>query len=188
LAMIYEAVGRLPDAIQLSRETLVRGRANLGPTQIETLDSMFLLARLSLKANRPLFVEFLAGVRKKFGADDPHYAAKLASVGAALLEHQLFAEAEIRFRECLALRVAKAPDDWAAFDARSLLGESLAEPLLVAGYEGLRRRTDSIPAASKNRLPAAVDRLLRFYMAADKPDEVAKWKAERTKYPAAAAK
>ena len=35
------------------------------------------------------------------------------------------------------------------------------------------------------RLPEALDRLIELYTATNKPDEVKKWRAERTKYPKA---
>ena len=107
LAMTYEDANRLPDAIRICREALSRSRASLGPAKHATLDGTFLLARLFLKSNqpddaRPLFVEYLAGVRNIYGGDDPYYAQRLAVVGKALLEQRLFAEAEARLRESLA--------------------------------------------------------------------------------------
>ena len=58
-----------------------------------------------------------------------------------------------------------------------------AEPLLLAGYEGMKQREKAIPPEGQVRLPEALDRLIEFYTATDKPDEAKKWQAERAKYP-----
>ena len=63
------------------------------------------------------------------------------------------AEAELKLRECLTIRQKIQPDDWTTFDTKSMLGEALldqkkfadAEPLLLAGYEGMKQREDTIP-------------------------------------------
>jgi TolA-binding protein len=76
----------------------------------------------------------------------------------------------------------------------SLLGEALAgqkkyadaEPLLLKGYEGMKRREKTVPAAGKDRIPEALDRLVELYTATDRPEEAKKWRAERAKYPTVA--
>jgi hypothetical protein len=78
------------------------------------------------------------------------------------------------------------PDAWTTFNTRSLLGEALhgqkryadAEPLLRAGYEGLKRRQAQIPPQDKDRLTDALRRLVRLYEARGKPDEAARWRQE----------
>jgi hypothetical protein len=74
-----------------------------------------------------------------------------------------------------------------SIDAKSMLGGALlgqkrsaeAEPLLLAGYEGMKRREKSIPAGGKIRLPEAVERLVQLYEGLDRKDEVARWAKER---------
>ena len=61
-----------------------------------------------------------------------------------------------------------------------------AEPLLLAGYEGMKRREAAIPGPGKVRLSEALDRLIELSRATNKPDEVTRWQAERAKYPEAA--
>ena len=54
-------------------------------------------------------------------------------------------------RECLLIREKTEPDAWTTFNTKSLLGGSLlgqknysgAEPLLLAGYEGMQEREAS---------------------------------------------
>ena len=94
-------------------------------------------------------------------------------------------------RNCLTTREGAMPDSWLTFHSKSLLGGALlgqkkyadAEPLLLAGYEGMKRREKTIPEQGKIRLTEAVDRLVRLYEAMDKKDEVKKWRAERAQYP-----
>ncbi len=98
---------------------------------------------------------------------------------------EIILAAEAVLRECLAIREKKAPDEWSTFNTKSLLGEALlgqqkyadTEPLLLAGYEGLKRRAHKIPPQGKLRLNNAVERLTRLYDAWGKPDEAAKWRA-----------
>jgi hypothetical protein len=60
-----------------------------------------------------------------------------------------------------------------------------AEPLLIKGYEGMREREKLLsPQLKSKRLGDAVDRLIELYSASNKPEEAAKWKAERAKYQA----
>lgn len=104
-------------------------------------------------------------------------------------------EVEPILRECLTIREKTQPDAWNTFNTQSLLGGSLlgqgryaeAEPLLMAGYEGMKQRETTIPAPGKARLTDALDRLIEFYSVTDKPDEVQKWQTERAKYPPAEA-
>jgi hypothetical protein len=50
----------------------------------------------------------------------------------------------------------------------------------------MKPRDKTIPPEGRVRLPEALDRLIDFYTATNKPDEVKKWQAERAKYPATA--
>jgi hypothetical protein len=58
-----------------------------------------------------------------------------------------------------------------------------AEPLLLAGYDGMKQREKSIPPQGKVRIPEAIDRLVRLYDATGKQDDAAKWRKERARYP-----
>ena len=58
-----------------------------------------------------------------------------------------------------------------------------AEPLLISGYMGMKAREQTIPPQASTRIPEALDRLIMFFTATGKPDEVTKWRAERAKYP-----
>ena len=123
--------------------------------------------------------------------DDLRTARCQAALGQALIDLGEWAAAESHLRDCLATRRRREPKAWITPHTASLLGWSLvgqkkyaeAEPLLLAGYEGMYAREKTIPPEGKVRLPEAAERLIELYTATNKPDEVKKWQAERAKYP-----
>src|SRR5262249_17391900 len=87
-------------------------------------------------------------------------------------------------RQYLDLAREKLPDGWRRSSAESELGACLlgqkkyaeAEPLLLRGYEGVRRYEDRIPTRSRqSRQIEALERLVRLYEETGKPDQAAKW-------------
>jgi eukaryotic-like serine/threonine-protein kinase len=134
--------------------------------------------------------DFAAGV-KLFAAGLPyHDDGLLAERARDLLVQGKFAEAEPVARECLALREKQVPDNWRTFNARSMLGGSLlgqkkyaeAEPLLLAGYEGMKQREDKIPVAGKVRLKETMQRLVQLYETTNRPDQAAEWKQKLAEF------
>lgn len=51
-----------------------------------------------------------------------------------------------------------------------------AEPLIVTGYDGMKKREASIPPAGRQRLVEAALRIVDLYESWDKPDEAKNWK------------
>nr|AAX07521.1 putative serine/threonine protein kinase [Gemmata sp. Wa1-1] len=135
--------------------------------------------------------KWLAVVKERSGAGSRPYADELAALGSNLLQQTKWADAEPVLRECLTNREKRQPDAWATFNTKSMLGAALlgqqkyaeAELLLLKGYEGLKQREKTIPAEGNTRLPEALDRLIDLYAATNRPEEVAKWRTERAKYP-----
>jgi len=144
----------------------------------------------------PLYEESLKLKKAKLGGEYPSTARSMAYLGSALLKNQSFAEAETYLRECLTIREKILPDDWRTFRDKSMLGGALAgqkkfqeaEPLLIAGYQGMKHRKAKIPAAGKIRLVEAVERLVQLYEATGKKQAVTKWKTELTQRQAAVTK
>ena len=105
----------------------------------------------------PLRRDALARRRKTVQPDSPLLAGDLAGLGRNLLKQAKWSEAEPLLRECLAIREKAIARRLARFDAMSLLGGSPAgqgryaeaEPLVVAGYEGMKARE-----AQDRRAPA----------------------------------
>ena len=64
-------------------------------------------------------------------------------------------------------------------DARgALLGQKKytdAEPYLLKGYEGLKKRQDTIPTQVKLHIPKAAEPIVQLYEEMGKPDDAAKW-------------
>ncbi|MBX9584707.1 MAG: tetratricopeptide repeat protein, partial [Gemmataceae bacterium] len=157
LANAYAAAGRPADAVRVFGEELTEQRA----------------------LNKP------GGLGLSF---------TLATFGKRLVDLDPVA-AEPVVRECLELRQKLGTVAWAIASAKSLLGEVLlrqgkyaeAEPLLLAGYEGLKAEAKNIPPQGRQNVPEAADRLVELYGALGKPAEVAKWRAERANYPPPAA-
>ena len=108
------------------------------------------------------------------------------------LRQEKWTDAETALRECLAIRAQQQPDAWSTFNTRSMLGEALlrqarsagkgndpdglaravamyrdAEPLLTAGYTGLRQYSPAHPHGPPARslgaagLPVRGDRIRR---------------------------
>ena len=133
--------------------------------------------------------------RETLPIDSRELAGRLARAGGTLLGQQKWTEAEPYLRETSAILEKIQPDAWTAFNMKSMLGGALlgqkkyadAEPLLMKGYEGMKARETTIPPPAAALLPEALDRLIELYTATGRLDEAEKWRAERAKYPTAAA-
>ncbi len=98
------------------------------------------------------------------------------------------AETEPLARECPAVRQILIANEWRTFNARAILGKGLlgqkkyteAEPLLLAGYKGMKQRVDKIPPAGKPRLEETLERLVQLYAETDRPQQAAEWKKKRS--------
>jgi serine/threonine protein kinase/tetratricopeptide (TPR) repeat protein len=131
-----------------------------------------------------LFEQVLESQRRTLGPGAEEVADTLAGLGRCYLLQAKHAEAEPVLRAALDIRAKERPDDWLAFESRSLLGAALggqkryadAEPLLLSGYEGLAARKQVIPATSDKSLPEARERLVRLYEAWNQKDKADAWR------------
>jgi len=129
--------------------------------------------------------------RKALPAESSLLGAILAQAGWVRLLAGASAEAEPLLREALAIRQKLQPGVWSTFATQSQLGGALlgqkkyaeAEPLLRAGYAGLKEREQAIPVPRRVRLTEAADRLIALYTATEKPEELKEWQSERAKNP-----
>jgi tetratricopeptide (TPR) repeat protein len=186
LGVNYRDAGRLPEAIPLMEKA--NRLARIHPT-LRWIGGELLL--VYVRANKPaeattLVKENLLTARNELPSDSARLAVVLWQCGTALLELNLWAEAEPLLRECLSIRQKREPDDWRTFGTESSLGEALmrqqkygdAEPLLIRGYEGMKHRATRIPAIPKFRMMQAIERLVHLYDGWGKPNEVAMWRKE----------
>ena len=75
---------------------------------------------------------------------------------------------------------------WKTFHTKSLLGGALlgqkkyveAEPLLLAGYEGLKARESKSPADGMELFSQAMERLVQLYTEWEKPDLASAWQQQ----------
>jgi hypothetical protein len=197
LAGAYRVNGQLAKAVPLYEQTLQKRKAQLGPDHLNTLNSMNRLGKAYADAKQgakaaTTLVAYVDSSRKRAPKDSPRFAGLLAQVSLDLLRCGQHAAAEPLLRECLAIREKTQSDHVATFNTMSLLGRALlgqkkyaeAEPLLLKGYQGMKKQENSIPPQAKIYLHQALDRLIELYTAMNKPDELKKWQAERAKYPA----
>jgi hypothetical protein len=113
------------------------------------------------------------------------YGNSLAYLATSLLLQKKWDQAEPICRQCLTIRKKKDPDSWRMFNAKSMLGGALlgqkkyvdAEPLLLAGYKGLKRHATVDPGL-RLPIPITLERLVQFYEATDKKAAAAKWRKE----------
>jgi tetratricopeptide (TPR) repeat protein len=189
LALLYEAEGKYAQAEPLLKRTIeTRGRV-LGEDNPDTLASMNNLADLYLHVGRRteaelLFHELLERRRRVLGAEHPNTAKVLTSLGELKLEQRECADAERFFREALSVREKKTPDAWERFYVQSLLGAALAgqtkyadaEPLLIAGYQGLIERRTTIPFENRSALDQIPHWIVQLYESWAKPDKALAWR------------
>ncbi len=182
LGAAFLDLGETERAIQQYERALALLEAELGPDHPATGECRNQLAVAYRRAGR------IDDASRLFQQDplSSSYAASLTIRGAALLALGKPAEAELKLRESLAVRQKIQPDDWTTFDAQTLLGAALldqkkyakAEPLLVSGYEGMKRRQAKIPAQDRFHLTRALERLVLLYEKWGKPDKAAHWRKE----------
>ena len=126
----------------------------------------------------------LATRRRDLGSEHPDTAAVMAELALDYVSLGKFAEGERLAREAMETYRRKLPDGWEAFRAESLLGASLAgqeryteaEPLLLAGYQGMLVRRQRMTAGVMYYLDHARDSIVHLYQAWGKPDKVTEWK------------
>jgi serine/threonine protein kinase/tetratricopeptide (TPR) repeat protein len=191
LAHCYKIGRQLDLAMPLYEETVKLAKGKLGPDHPDTLMTMNNLAGAYQAARRfelalPLYEETLTRMKPKLGHDHPDTLLIMNNLGKGYVQTGQTAKAVPILRECLAIWETKEPDGWKTFDTKSMLGAALvgekryaeAEPLLLGGYEGMRRREATIPPVQRVRLIEALRWIGQLYDAWGKADEAAKWRKE----------
>ena len=191
LAATYKAAGQPAEAVAIYEQLLQLQKKKPGPTHAKTLSTIHSLAAAYLSAGKPekaspLFKQFIAINRQRAKQNEPRFAMLLAYVSNELLQHQQYSAAEAYLRECLEISERVTPKQLSVFITRSMLGAALsgqkkfaeAEPLLIAGYKGMKQRESTIAAAAKIRVTEALQRLVDLYTSWKKPKELEKWKEE----------
>ena len=153
LGINYRDAGRLPEAIATLEEAVRLGRQRTGPDVVNHFQTVQILAEVYSDVSdhrkaEPLFRYLHDFTCRKFGPKSPAAASWSARLGLNLLNQNRSDEAEPLIRASLAVRQRQQPDAWSMFNTQSLLGGvflaqkkySDAEPLLLAGYWGMKKR------------------------------------------------
>jgi serine/threonine protein kinase/tetratricopeptide (TPR) repeat protein len=139
----------------------------------------------------PLFREALAIAGKVFGDQSTFVGSELNNLAEAVQRQGRPAEAEAFAREALTAWEHADPGAWQGFATRVQLGVSLAaqkkfteaEPLLLAGYEGMKSRERSMrPDERADNLPDALGHLVQFYTDSGQPEKAAEWRQKLDAY------
>jgi tetratricopeptide (TPR) repeat protein len=189
LASSYLAAGRLPQATDVLEQAWARAKERPDPPA-GILEIPTTLAGAYSRSGHPekaesVYRDALEAARRAHVEASSEAAYVQILLAGSLLERQEYAEAERLLRECLKFREEHEPDLWQTFNAKSALGGCLlgqkkydeAEPLLLAGYEGLKRREDKNPrSVPQSRLSEAIGRLVQLYGAKGDAARADEWR------------
>jgi tetratricopeptide (TPR) repeat protein len=211
LGVNYKDAGRVEEAIPLLEEAFASSKRFPQLAWVRAqLQSTYALGK-RVESFDKMASEDLAAARDTYAPDSSELAAALVSFGKEFLILGDYLRARDLLLEGYTIRQKVAPDLWNTFNAQSLLGGSLlaraqaslnqgdneidvevkatllaeAEPLLLAGYKGMKQRESTIPPQAANAIPEALDRLIELYTTLDKPEEVDRYRELRRQYPEA---
>jgi serine/threonine protein kinase/tetratricopeptide (TPR) repeat protein len=189
LAGLYRRQGKYAQAEPLFAKALETQGRLLGPDHPLTLASMNNLASLYQAERKygqaePLFLKALAGRRRILGPEHPDTLLTLRNLARLQIDEAHYAQAEVQSREAVSVFEKTAPAGWERYYAQCLLGESLAgqrklpeaEPLLLAGYDGMKQKEASIPPANRPDLRQSGEWIVRLYERWNKQEKAATWR------------
>jgi serine/threonine protein kinase len=190
LASLYQTQGKYLDAERLHKEVLALSEGRLGADHPDTLTAKYNLALLYSDENQweqaeRLCRDLLEKAQKKNNKPSLSIAGFQGQLGMAQLSLHKFDAAESVLKPCLQVREKLQPYAWTTFNTKVLLGWSYAgqtrfeeaEPLLLAGYNGLKQQEDRLPPQGKTRLLLACIHLRDFYTRWGKREEATVWQA-----------
>src|SRR5262249_38095767 len=150
--------GHPDQAVPLLEDSLPKWKALVGPDHVDTLINFVGLDIVYVRAGQPykaaaLMDDFIADARRRAQPSNARQAESLKWVGRDFIRHEQYRTAEKVLRATQQIWTQYWPDVWGTFDAQALLGRSLlgqtkyasARPLLVQGYEGMKKRAANIP-------------------------------------------
>ena len=195
LGRIYSEEGKFAEAESLLEQTAHTYADTIGPDKPITLRTRSYLANAydlqgDLTRAEHLWKDALSRFQQTSGDknhnENPDAMDISEMLGQNLLKQGKFIEAESLLHRALAFREATQPNDWKRFRAAALLGEceaaqkqwATAEPLLLQGYEGMRKNSALIPARDKKWLKRSGDQIVSLYIASGKPVQATEWRAK----------
>jgi eukaryotic-like serine/threonine-protein kinase len=132
----------------------------------------------------PLLTRTMESSRRILGGQHPDTLANVGWLADLYLQKHRYPDAESLLREALRGYEKTRSDTWDRYNCQRLLGVSLAgqkkyqeaEPLLLSGYEGMRQKESTIPAAKRSELNQAGNRIVQLYRDWRKSDKAAEWR------------
>ncbi len=191
LAQIYLAEGKLAQAESLMKKTLQTNLRTFGPNHPESVYYAAGLAQIyerqgKLAQAESLLRTALDASRRSLGEHHRETTTVMVSLGGNLLQQHRYREAQAILDSAVQLGRDAHRNDWRFFYGQSLLGAALAaqhqyadaEPLLIAGYKGMKELASAIPADDRNKLAEAGSRIVSLYASWAKPSQQKQWQTE----------
>jgi tetratricopeptide (TPR) repeat protein len=188
LGELYIETGQYSKAEALFQEAFDSARRAGHEQHPFALASLFGIAEAYEQEGRAaqaedLYTKVLESRRQVLGNEHPETLDTLLSLGHLRIEQQRYAEAEAPLREAFTGYKKTAPDSWEQYDCEALLGVSLAgqkrfadaEPLLIAGYEGMLQQKETASASERSDLPARAGSIIKLYQDWGRREKVAEW-------------
>jgi serine/threonine protein kinase len=191
LALLLCDEHKLPEAEDYARQALDLRRKILPPEHPDLAVSLNALGRILSDQNKLADAEFLVQqaltIRLKLTNADPlELAISLEDLSVIRQRQGRTAEGLPLAGEALVIREKQAPDSWATFRARSSLGGLFldqqqltnAEPLLVSGFEGMKRLQKGMLFDQRSALTNGAWRLVQLYKAMGQKEKAAGYAKE----------
>jgi serine/threonine protein kinase/Tfp pilus assembly protein PilF len=188
LAELYRYRGDLARSEALYNQAREAARRGLGDEHPRTLESMAGLAHIyaargNFEQAERLFSTVLEARRRLLGEEQPDTLNTAIFLANVRLDRHDFASAEAALRDTLKIYEKIAPDDFSRHWCQGLLGASLgsqkkyaeAEPLLIAGYDGMAKGRDNVPAGDRRAINDIAQRTARLYQEWGNLDKAAEW-------------
>ena len=188
LTIVYRAQSKYAEAERIAIRTLdVRTRV-LGAEHPDTLTSLNNLASVYRDEKKysdavPLYAKLAPSMLRVLGETHPNALLTLANLADIYELDGRHVQAETVARDALARYEKASPESWTRFFVQNILGASLsgqrkfaeAEPLLLSGYEGMKKREAAMTAIDQFRMDRAGNRIVQLYRDWGKPDRAAEW-------------
>jgi len=188
LAVLRQGKGDFAGADQMARQVLDIRQRILGPEHADTLESLHILGRLYEAEGKyadaePLYAKALESRRRVLGPKHTDTLASEIALAELRLDQRRSADADPLLREALGILRQTRPEDFQRYWAENLLGTALfqsgrpadAEPLLLAGYQGMEKNAGRVSALNREKLKKAAGSIAAFYDVSGKPQLAAEW-------------
>jgi eukaryotic-like serine/threonine-protein kinase len=189
LATLYTDEGKYKEAESMLNSLVEVRRQVQGEESEDTLHTLDNQATLYREEGKyadaeALFSKIFEARRRALGAEDLATLDAMVSLGQVEFEQQRYSEAESILRQALGNFEKKNVNVWRRYQCQALLGASLApqqryeeaEPLQVAGYQGMLEREATIPFEARSTLTQVREQLVKLYESWGKPEKAAEFK------------